>query len=141
MDDISKNEYNNNTKSLTLEKRIKKKNKIDNKNFIEFLDNSENNQRIQYSYPVTKKHILHNKDLQKKEQIIFLEKIKFIQLWWKTIFQIIKMQKHIRGFIYRQRLIEELDKEEIAVDNLLFLIKSYKKIVYKYLFANHSINN
>ena len=61
----------------------------------------------------------------------FLEKIKFIQLWWKTIFQIIKIQKHLRGFLYRQRLIEELDREEIAVDNLLYFINSYKKIVFK----------
>ena len=78
---------------------------------------------------ITKKNIRYYKDFDIERN--YLEKIKFIQLWWKTIFQIIKIQKHLRGFLYRQRLIEELDKEEIAVDNLLFFIKSYKKIVFK----------
>ena len=91
--------------------------------------NNEYFKRKQYSNNINKKNIKYFRDFYQERT--YLEKIKFIQLWWKTIFQIIKIQKHLRGFLYRQRLIEELDREEIAVDNLLFFIKSYKKIVFK----------
>ena len=88
--------------------------------------NQLNNNQNNYNITNEKNNIYF-----KIQERYFLEKIKFIQLWWKTIFQIIKIQKYLRGFLYRQRLIEELDKEEIVVDNLLFFIKSYKKIVFK----------
>ena len=91
--------------------------------------NNEYYKRKQYSNNINKNNINYFKEFYQERN--YLEKIKFIQLWWKTIFQIIKIQKHLRGFLYRQRLIEELDREEIAVDNLLFFIKSYKKIVFK----------
>ena len=87
------------------------------------------NHRRHCSNIISRKYIENHLESQKEQKII-LEKINFIQLWWKTIFQIIKIQKNVRGFLYRQRLIEELDREEIIVDNLLFLIKSYKKIVF-----------
>ena len=96
--------------------------------FSDFLISQKNYKKQQRSNNITKKHMKLFKDFQQEE--FLYEKIKFIQLWWKTIFQIIKIQKHVRGFLYRQKLIEELDREEIAVDNLLFLIKCSKKIIY-----------
>ena len=100
-----------------------------NERLTEIPMNNESYKRKQYSNNINKKNIKYFKEFYQERN--YLEKIKFIQLWWKTIFQIIKIQKHLRGFLYRQRLIEELDREEIAVDNLLFFIKSYKKIVFK----------
>lgn len=100
-----------------------------NKNNLSDIFMSSKNHRRHCSNIVSRKYIENHRE-SRKEQKIILEKISFIQLWWKTIFQIIKIQKNVRGFIYRQRLIEELDREEIVVDNLLFLIKSYKKIVF-----------
>ena len=41
-------------------------------------------------------------DIQKNEKL--LERIKYLQLWWKTIFQIIKIQKYLRGFLHRVKL-------------------------------------
>ena len=114
---------------------------VKNLNMINFMDdiNDKNNfngngfsdnliSQNYYKRYQHKKHIKLFKDFQQEEML--LDKIKFIQLWWKTIFQIIKIQKHIRGFLYRQKLIEELDREEKAVDNLLFLIKCYKKVIF-----------
>jgi hypothetical protein len=50
-----------------------------------------------------------NKEKNKTDEIINLiqnnnylyEKISYLQLWWKTIYQIIKIQKYLRGFLYR----------------------------------------
>ena len=99
--------------------------------FVDELDysNKFNNNQNNSNISMNENNNIYFKDFIQERY--FLEKIKFIQLWWKTIFQIIKIQKHLRGFLYRQRLIEELDREEIAVDNLLFFIKNYKKIVFK----------
>ena len=102
---------------------------INNGRLTELPIKDEYYKRNQYSNNINKKNLKYYKEFFQERN--YLEKIKFLQLWWKTIFQIIKIQKHLRGFLYRQRLIEELDKEEIAVDNLLFFIKSYKKIVFK----------
>ena len=102
--------------------------KFDNNNLSDIFMNSKNHRR--HCSNIISRKYYENLIESQKEQKIILEKINFIQLWWKTIFQIIKIQKNIRGFLYRQRLIEELDREEIVVDNLLFLIKSYKKIVF-----------
>ena len=100
-----------------------------NKNNLSDIFKNSKNHRRHCSNIISRKYIENHIESQKKQKII-LEKINFVQLWWKTIFQIIKIQKNVRGFLYRQRLIEELDREEIIVDNLLFLIKSYKKIVF-----------
>lgn len=37
------------------------------------------------------------------------EKISYLQLWWKTIYQIIKIQKYLRGFLYRIKLLKLLE--------------------------------
>ena len=118
----------NNTKNLENINYNINENNLDNDRKIGNEFNSIYLNRFQHNINISRKHI-NNFNESLFEQNV-LEKIKFIQLWWKTIFQIIKIQKYFRGFLYRQKLIEELDKEEIAVDNLLFLIKCYKKIVY-----------
>ena len=120
-----------NAKSFKMIEENKKKNNIENKkNLLDIFKNTKNLRRVQYSNNIASKHFKYFRNCQKGQKN-FLEKTKFIQLWWKTIFQIIKIQKHLRGFLYRQKLIEELDKEEIEVDKLLFFIRSYKKIVFK----------
>ncbi len=119
---------NNQLNSINVTSEKRKHNKTFGKTILADIS-TKNIRRYQYSNSITKKHIKRFKEIQKEKKDC-LEKVKFIQLWWKTIFQIIKIQKHLRGFLYRQKLIEELDKEEIAVDRLLFLIKSYKKIVF-----------
>ena len=79
---------------------------------------------------ITKKYLSNrNKDFKS----INIEKLKIIQLWWKDINKIIKIQKYIRGFIFRNKLLEILEKEERAFYNILEFYKIIKKI-----FATHS---
>ena len=121
---------NGNKKELSTNLILESIQNVDfDKNNLSDIFMASKNHRRHCSNIISPKYFENHIESQ-KEQMLILEKINFIQLWWKTIFQIIKIQKNVRGFLYRQRLIEELDREEIIVDNLLFLIKSYKKIVF-----------
>ena len=127
---ININNINGNKKELTTNLILESIQNVDiDKNNLSKIFMNSKNHRRHCSNIISRKYFENHLETQKKQKII-LEKINFIQLWWKTIFQIIKIQKNVRGFLYRQRLIEELDREEIVVDNLLFIIKSYKKIVF-----------
>ena len=115
---------------------MKQKNKIKNdyekKNLYNAMDNAKYLRRYQYSNNISQKQIKMYKEMKKNEKI-FLEKVKFIQIWWKTIFQIIKIQKYIRGYLYRIKLISILDIREKYIDKVLHFVKSFKKIfLYKY---------
>ena len=58
------------------------------------------------------------------------DKISYLQLWWKTIFQIIKIQKYLRGFLYRIKLLKLLELKEKIVYGIIHLSKSIKKNIY-----------
>ena len=62
---------------------------------------------------------------------IYLKKIKNIQSWWKNIFKIIKIQKYIRGFLYRIGLLKNLNFSNKIIFGIINLIKFIKKIIYK----------
>ena len=62
-----------------------------------------------------------------------LERISYLQLWWKTIFQIIKIQKYLRGFLYRIKLLKLLELKEKIVYGIIQLSKAMKIILYKKL--------
>ena len=40
------------------------------------------------------------------------KKIALIQEWWKTMFKIIKLQKNMRGFLFRKKLMSNLEHQE-----------------------------
>ena len=40
------------------------------------------------------------------------KKIALIQEWWKTMFKIIKLQKNMRGFLFRKKLMNNLEHQE-----------------------------
>ena len=108
------------------------KNEFEKKNINNAMDNAKYIRRFQYSNNISQRQIQQYKELKKSEKIFF-EKIKFIQIWWKTIFQIIKIQKYLRGYLYRIRLISILDQRELYIDKVLNLAKCFKKIfLYKY---------
>ena len=69
-----------------------------------------------------------------KYNINYMKNLKFIQLWWKTIFQIIKIQKNIRAFLFRIKLMKYLDKSERIFNNTLYFSKIIKKIICKSAF-------
>ena len=62
-----------------------------------------------------------------KYNINYMKNLKFIQLWWKTIFQIIKIQKNIRAFLFRIKLMKYLDKSERIFNNTLTFFYYRKK--------------
>ena len=110
---------------------VKQSNRLRNdyeiKNLNNAMDNAKYIRRFQYSNNITQRQIQQYKEMQKNEKIYF-NKIKYIQIWWKTIYQIIKIQKYLRGYLYRIKLISILDQREQYIDKVLLLIKSIKKI-------------
>jgi len=81
--------------------------------------------RIEYSTNMRK----NNKNKKINEEII--RKIIIIQKWWKTLYLIILLQKNIRGFLSRTKLIESLEKQENFINMLLHIHWLHKKIVFK----------
>ena len=117
------------------------KNDIEKKSLYNAMDNAKYLRRYQYSNNLSQKQIKLYKEMKKSEKI-FLEKVKFIQIWWKTIFQIIKIQKYLRGYLYRIKLISLLDKREKYIDKVLHFVRSFKKIfLYKYFKNLFRYNN
>ena len=58
------------------------------------------------------------------------DKISYLQLWWKTIFQIIKIQRYLRGFLYRINLLKKLELNEKIVYGTIKLSKVIKSLIY-----------
>ena len=60
-----------------------------------------------------------------------LGKIKYLQLWWKTIYNIIKIQKNIRRKLQRVKInkLRQLNK------NIYLFCKPIKRIIFKKVFA------
>ena len=80
---------------------------------------------------VNKKNFNKNKS---NNENVNLKKIKLIQLWWKEINKLIIIQKHLRGFLFRNKLLKVLEKEEKFLYNIISLYKIIKKIIAKYVF-------
>ena len=86
------------------------------------------------------------KFMKKAKDKNIVSKIKLIQLWWKGIYNIIKIQKNIRGFLYRNKLLENLEQEKILICNIFLLYKAIRKIVINIIFEKlkkfiHNKNN
>jgi len=64
------------------------------------------------------------------------KKIQLIQEWWKTMFKIIKLQKNIRGFLFRKKLMSNLEHQE----KLLQFITEFDNIHNYHLFRNFMDN-
>ena len=62
--------------------------------------------RMEYSSGVQK----HFKPSRKNEEN--LNKIIIIQEWWKTMYKIIRLQKCVRGFLFRRKLMKSLEHQE-----------------------------
>ena len=125
-----------------MENEIKYKQVINNTNkkINRITFGEKNFRRHQYSKNLQQKYIAKNKEIKQYEKLI-IENIKYIQIWWKTIFQIIKIQKNIRGFLFRSKLLENLDNKEIYADNLIRLMKAVKKILFgKFIFMSYCKN-
>ena len=63
--------------------------------------------RLEYATTMKKKLVRDNEDEKDEENKIIL-----IQEWWRTMYKIIKLQKNVRGFIFRKKLMEDLEHQE-----------------------------
>ena len=63
--------------------------------------------RLEYATTMKKKLVRDNEDEKDEENKIIL-----IQEWWRTMHKIIKLQKNVRGFIFRKKLMEDLEHQE-----------------------------
>ena len=62
--------------------------------------------RLEYATSMKKKLIKDNDEKEDEKKIIF------IQQWWKTMHKVIKLQKNLRGFIFRKKLMNNLEHQE-----------------------------
>ena len=119
--------------------KMKQKNKLkcdyEQKNLNNAVNNAKYIRRYQYSKNLEKKQILKNKENKKNEKL-FLSKIKYIQIWWKTIFQIIKIQKFIRGALYRIKLVKIIQNQKRYFGKILNFVNKIKKIFWKKFLIN-----
>ena len=107
-----------------------KKNIIKNNYDKIALDNAQKTavflRRVEYSSNMRKSN-----NQNKKLNQDYLKKIIIIQKWWKTIYLIILIQKHIRGYFSRTKLIENLEKQEIFINILFNIHYLYSKILFR----------
>jgi hypothetical protein len=62
--------------------------------------------RLEYATTMKKNLMKDNGDKDYEDKVIF------IQEWWRTMFKIIKLQKNLRGFIFRKKLMNNLEHQE-----------------------------
>ena len=86
--------------------------------------------RMEYSTSV-KRQMEGGKNLKNKAK-----KIQLIQEWWKTMFKLIKLQKNVRGFLFRKKLMNNLEHQE----KLLQFITEFDNIHNYHLFRNFMDN-
>ena len=94
---------------------------------------NESNKRTSKRNKNEKEDKINSKTRGKSSQKLEVKKVEFIQLWWKEIFKIIFIQKHIRGFIFRNKLLAFLEKEEKTLQNFFYLYKIIGKILFRYV--------
>ena len=132
----------NNTKQITLpNKKEKKEKKPKIHKFQGLKDNNKSNKEKvfktnQLNNKSNNKDIFINLDtMELINEIIsdekLLSKIQYLQLWWKTIFHIIKIQKYLRGFLQRvksAKFKQLKEKMNLSIEQFSFVIK---RIIYK----------
>ncbi|MCQ2819439.1 MAG: hypothetical protein MJ252_19425, partial [archaeon] len=89
--------------------------------------------RLEYSTGIKNKKKGKN---QNKSDIKRLQKILFIQNWWKLIYKVIKIQKCFKGYLLRKHLEITLDKQEKLMTKLLNIQKLFKKLFFDRLIKN-----
>jgi hypothetical protein len=86
--------------------------------------------RMEYSTTMKRQM---DKDKNLRDQA---KKVALIQGWWKTMFKIIKIQKNIRGYLFRKKLMNHLDHQE----KLLKFITEFDNIYHYHLFKGFMDN-
>ncbi len=86
--------------------------------------------RMEYATSM-KRQMKDGKNLKNQNKKIIL-----IQNWWKTMYKIIKLQKNVRGFLFRKKLMNKLEHQE----KLLQFITEFDNIHNYHLYRNFMDN-
>ena len=86
--------------------------------------------RLEYSTSM-KRQI--NEDKNIKDQ---MKKIALLQEWWKAMFKIIKLQKNLRGFLFRKKLMNNLEHQEKLLQFITEFDNIHSYHLYKQFFDN-----
>ena len=106
---------------LTKKEKINNTKKINNKKNLKFnkdKDNKKNRSNIELINII-------------KSDVKLFEKIKYVQLWWKTIYHVIKIQKYLRGYLQRIKLSRTKQLNEKKILKLEQFSFTIKRIIYK----------
>ena len=87
--------------------------------------------RMEYSNGMNK-----NYKIKKNSKDIYLDKITYLQEWWKIMYKIIKLQKYIRGYLLRRNLMKDLEHQEKLYQFLtnsenIYVLHLYRKFFNK----------
>ena len=86
--------------------------------------------RLEYATSM-KKQMQDGKNLKNNAK-----KIGLIQEWWKTMFKIIKLQKNMRGFLFRKKLMNNLEHQEKLLQFITEFDNIHNYHVYKQFMDN-----
>ena len=86
--------------------------------------------RMEYSSGVQK----YLKASRKPDDDDIINKIILIQEWWKTMYKIIRIQKCIRGFLFRRKLMKNLEHQERLLQFITELSNVHGYHFYKIFF-------
>ena len=112
-------------KDNTLANQLRKKELDEAKRTAVFI------RRMEYSTSMKRQQNEDNKSM--KEQA---KKIALIQNWWKTMFKVIKIQKFMRGFIFRKKLMKNLEHQEKLLQSITEFDNTFCYIIFKRFMDN-----
>jgi hypothetical protein len=131
-DEHSKSIEKRNNKNKAKYEPLKNSNEKNNINHLKKKDNIKNISNVKPKNKSVSERENYFEELANiiKNDKYLSDKISYLQLWWKTIFQIIKIQRYLRGFLYRIKLLQKLELNEKIVYGTIQLSKVIKSLIY-----------
>ena len=85
--------------------------------------------RMEYASGISNSKMIEKKNKERNKKIIY------IQQWWRMMFKFIFIQKNIKGFLFRKKLYEHLEKQAIIMNHLWNIKCSIEKNIMKKFFG------
>lgn len=77
--------------------------------------------RMEYSSGISNSKMIEKKNKERNRKIIY------IQQWWRMMFKLIFIQKNIKGFLFRKKLFEHLERQAKIINHLWMIKCSREK--------------
>ena len=81
--------------------------------------------RMEYASGISNSKMIEQKNKERNKKIIY------IQQWWRMMFKLIFIQKNIKGFLFRKKLYEHLEKQAMIMNHLWNIKCSIEKNIMK----------